>query len=57
MLTNFITALIAFLAGLYVDSVRQMLAGIVEWVSFAEEKTEDYEIKIEDYYDGRRDSE
>ena len=55
MLTNIFTALFAFLAGLYVDSVRQMLVGITEWIGFAEDKTKEYEIKFEDYYDGRQD--
>ncbi len=44
----------AFLAGLYIDGLKQTYRSIVEWIS--EEPEEPYTIKAEDYWDGRRDS-
>lgn len=47
---------LAFLAGLYVDGVRQFANSVVEWVNGVDDTVKDYEIKIEDYYDGLRDA-
>lgn len=56
MILNFLIALLAFVSGLYINVIWQVLDSIVSWVNGAESDMDKYEIKIEDYYDGLRDS-
>ena len=48
--------MLAFLAGLYVDGLKQLATSAIEWVQDdPKTRRESYTIKFEDYYDGRRD--
>jgi hypothetical protein len=55
MIFDFFVFFVGILIGLYIDGIRQLTDCLVDWVNDVPKKTNEYEIKIEDYYDGRRD--